>query len=388
MNIVVVNYAYDQALADPDELLSRYHSLTGWCEALFAAGASRVTAVQRFSTVCSRSRGGVDYHFCDDRLFGLSRLPLRTGSCLRLVRGSDPDIVHVNGLEFSVETNLLRRGLRPETALVVQDHASGDPVPPRSLIHAARRSLRRRLMREVDGFLFTSTAQAEGWQRSGLIAGNQPVYAVLEASTSITSVDRVEARKRTGIEGNPALLWIGRLNANKDPMTVLNGFEQSLAQVPSATLSMIYSEGDLLAAVRDRLNGSPALAARVRLIGRVPHDRISSFCSAADVFVVGSHHEGSGYAVMEACACGLSPVVSDIPAFRSITNGGAIGSLWPSGNPSALAEGIVRVAQIDRQAARARVLAHFDEALSWSAVAQAAMRAYRDAVARRRGKTA
>jgi hypothetical protein len=56
----------------------------------------------------------------------------------------------------------------------------------------------------------------------------------------------------------------------------------------------------------------------VRLAGEVAHDRIAAFLSAADIFVVGSHHEGSGYALMEALACGTTPVVTDIPAFRAL----------------------------------------------------------------------
>ena len=73
---------------------------------------------------------------------------------------------------------------------------------------------------------------------------------------------------------------------------------------------MIYSEDDLLDAVKERVRRSPSLADRVRLIGAVPHDQMTTFYSAADLFVVGSHHEGSGYALMEACACGAVPVVT------------------------------------------------------------------------------
>ena len=29
------------------------------------------------------------------------------------------------------------------------------------------------------------------------------------------------------------MLWVGRLNANKDPMTVFDGFERSLARLPT-----------------------------------------------------------------------------------------------------------------------------------------------------------
>ena len=388
MRVAVVNFAYDERLRTPEELLERYHSLTGWCESLPAAGADRVTVVQRFRGDAHLVSGGINYHFFDDRLLKHSRLPLRTRFHHRLVEATNADIVHVNGLDFPLETSLLRRALRADAALVVQDHASGDPGSVQSIAHAAKRSLRKRLMRSIDGFLFTSAIQAEAWQRAGLISSDQPVYEVLEASTAIRPIDRMTARKESGIDGDPAVLWVGRLNANKDPLTVLDGFERSLARLPSAKLSMIYSEDDFLTAVRDRIASSPALQGRVVLRGSVPHGQIASFYSAADVFIVGSHHESAGYALIEACACGAMPIVTDIPAFAAVTNHGSIGSLWPVGDASALADALARTAQLDRRDTRNRVLAHFARALSWAAVGNAAMRAYRDVLARRRAKTA
>jgi len=43
---------------------------------------------------------------------------------------------------------------------------------------------------------------------------------------------------------------------------------------------------------------------------------MASFYSAADLFVVGSHHEGSGYALMERARADSIPVVTGIPTFR------------------------------------------------------------------------
>src|SRR3954469_19652552 len=40
-SVVQVNYAFDKELADPAALLERYTTLTGWAEALGAAGARR-----------------------------------------------------------------------------------------------------------------------------------------------------------------------------------------------------------------------------------------------------------------------------------------------------------------------------------------------------------
>jgi glycosyltransferase involved in cell wall biosynthesis len=386
MNVVVVNYAYDERLRDPEELLDRYHSLTGWAEALAAAGASAVTVVQRFGADASLQRHNVAYRFYSGRFRGESRLPGNPSQ--RLVEEARAEIVHVNGLDFPIETALLRRSLRSDAALIVQDHASGEPGPLASVAHAARRSIRRMLMRRIDGFFFTSAAQAAPWRRARLISDRQPVYEVLEASTRMQPVDRTAARRETGVDGDPAVLWVGRLNPNKDPLTVLDGFERSLAQLPSSKLSMIYGEGELLAAVRGTLAASPALSARVTLVGRVAPERMASYYSAADLFVVGSRHEGSGYGLLEACACGLTPVVTDIPAFRRITDGGIVGRLWPVGNSPALADALVYAARSSGLDTRRRMLAFFAETLSWPTVAQVAMRAYRDVVTRRRAKIA
>jgi glycosyltransferase involved in cell wall biosynthesis len=178
------------------------------------------------------------------------------------------------------------------------------------------------------------------------------------------------------------------LNANKDPLTVIDGFERCLDSLPDATLSMIFDNDELRPAVDLRLRASPRLADRVRLVGRVPRERIATFYSAADLFVLGSHHEGSGYALIEACACGLWPVVTDIPPFRVITGGGAIGALWPPGNSTALADAMVRAADADPSGARKRVRAHFERELSWPVLARSAMVAYRDTCARRRRERA
>ncbi len=87
---------------------------------------------------------------------------------------------------------------------------------------------------------------------------------------------------------------------------------------------------------------------------------------AADLFVLGSHREGSGYSLIEALACGLPPLVTDIPSFRSLTGEGAVGSLWPCGDSDAL-RGRLLEARIDAET-RAKVREHFDLRLSFDSV--------------------
>lgn len=362
MRVVQVNYAFDKGLTDPDALLDRYVTLTGWSEALADAGVGAVAVVQRFHRDAQIRRNGIDYLF-------------RAGRIAEAVAAYRPDIAHVNGLTFSVQTWMLRRALGPSTAIVAQNHADGGAVGRAPLLRLFGRAGRG----HIDAFLFAAAEHVEPWRRAGFIAPGQATYQVMEASTALQPVPRRAARDASGMRGSPAVLWVGRLNANKDPLTVLDGFARTAGALPGATLTMIYSEADLLSAVRERLQRSPELAARVRLLGEAPHDRMASFYSAADLFVVGSHHEGSGYSLMEACACGAVPVVTNIPSFRLLTGNETVGALWEPGDADGCARALLDVARRDLITERARLAEHFTRELSWSAVGRRAIEIY-DAV--------
>ena len=369
LSVVQVNYAFDKGLTDPEQLLDRYSTLTGWSDALGRAGASPVAVVQRFHRDARMARDGVDYIF------------RRTG-CSTTAAACRPDVAHVNGLDFPARTWRLRRRLDPSCAIVVQNHAGGGIAGRVSALRVLGRAARR----AADAFLVAADEHAVSWRRAGFIAPDQPAYQVMESSTRLRPVPRGVARDQSGVSGSPAVLWVGRLNSNKDPLAVLDGFERSLRELPDAALTMIYSEEDLLDGVRQRLQRSPALNDRVRLVGAVPHERMASFYSAADLFVVGSHREGSGYAVIEACACGAMPVVTSIPTFRLLTGDGAVGALWTPGDADGCARALVDVGRRDLTAERTRLADHFARELSWDAVGRRAMEIYEQVLGARRSR--
>jgi glycosyltransferase involved in cell wall biosynthesis len=381
VKIVQVNYAYAAQVSDHAALLDMYDTLTGWSEAVAGAGAD-VSVVQAFHYDAQLIHNGIEYVFCADARPSTGASPRRWRRPRTLeaaVLAAKPDLIHVNSLEFAPEIWLLRRALPRAVAVVVQDHAN---AVPRSF--SFKGAVRRRLLGAADAFLFTSTEQALPWQSNGFIADKQRVYSVLESSTTLKPMDRDTARSISRTEGRPSILWVGRLNSNKDPMTVLQGFERALELLPDAVLTMVYGEDDLLPAVRRRVSESPALARSVRLVGRVPHDQMAAFYSAADLFVLGSAHEAAGYSLIEACACGVVPVVTTIPSFRAITATGTIGVLWPHGDAARCAQAIVDAAGRDLAEERRRVLTHFDHHLSWPVVGACALRIYRDVCAARR----
>lgn len=366
MRVVQVNYAYDPRLQSAAALLERYPTLTGWSEALAGAGAEVLT-VQQFHRSATVTRHGLRY------VFGT------LGEIGRAAAAFEPDVAHVNGLMFFARTWWLRRLLPQATAVGVQDHAGGAPRDRGPAVNA----IRRWLMRAADGFLFSAIEQADPWRAHQLITRDQIVSGVMEASTGVRPMPQDAARAASGMTGAPSVLWVGRLNPNKDPLTVVTAFEQFARWAPGATLTMVYQEPELLDAVRARVMASPALADRVYMVGEVARERMAAFYSAADVFVIGSHHEGSGYAAIEAIACGAIPVVTAIPAFRALTRRGSIGALWPAGNADACARALIETCRRDPASERQRVIDHFQRELTWQAVGARAMAIYREISDRR-----
>jgi glycosyltransferase involved in cell wall biosynthesis len=363
VNICIIDYGLIPGIGDPGALLDRFPTLTAWCESLLANGAGAVTVAQRFTRRARLQRGGTEFVFCDS-VSGLHAA----------VRKAKPDIVHVNGLHFPLQTWRLGAAVR-SVPIVVQDHAAGDPAP--RLMRqglSMRRAVWKRGLGAADAFLFTARAQADAWKAAGLIRDDQHVFAVLESSTPMRDVPRADARAASGLKGDPSVLWVGRLNPNKDPLTILSGFEVAARITPRAHLTMVYGADELLPAVQEKIAASDVLRDRVTLAGAVRHDSMAAYFSAADAFVLGSHHEGSGFALLEACACGAQPVVSDIPPFRAIAE--PVGRFFPPGDADACARQLTAALQAAGADRRAAVVRHFDAALSWPRVGAAAMAAY------------
>jgi glycosyltransferase involved in cell wall biosynthesis len=138
-----------------------------------------------------------------------------------------------------------------------------------------------------------------------------------------------------------------------------------------------------MGAVQVLLESNPTLRERVHLLGALPHEHMELACRASDFLMSGSHREGSGYAVIEALACGTTPILSDIPAFRALTGRGLVGALAPPGAHPVFAEQLLRLARADRAMLRARAREHFERSLTFPVLGARLLGAYRELLADR-----
>ncbi|HUA89460.1 MAG TPA: glycosyltransferase family 4 protein, partial [Steroidobacteraceae bacterium] len=309
LRVAQVSFFLDPQRRAPDELLQAWPTLVDVARAAGSAGAE-VTVVQAHLQGAQLEEGGVRYEFAAPGAALLSTL-----------HGSAPQVVHVHGLGFHAEVEALAAQL-PGVPILLQDHADHPPRPWRWLSW-------RRGLRHAHGFAFCARAQAEAFRRARLLRSAQRVYEIPESTSRFRPGDQVQARAGSGLAGDPCVLWVGHLDANKDPLTVLEGFAAFTQQWPHAQLWCYFGTDPLRASVERAIRADARLGARVHLCGRTAHEGIERAMQAADLFVLGSHREGSGYSLIEALACGLPAAVTDIPSFRALL--GTAGTLWRVG---------------------------------------------------------
>lgn len=365
LHVVVVGVDLDPLRGSPDDPLPVWRDF-GRLEAAAAEGGGlRVSMVQASWHDDRRNVLGLDCHFVKEptpllTLPGvrpLRRLPRRL---IDRVKSLEPDVVHFNGLTFPRDLRALQAAL-PEVPFVAQDH--GFHVPGR-----LRRSYYRWGLAALQAVMFCAREQAEPLQRSGMLSTRTAVFEVVEISSPFQAGDVQAARAVTGMYGDPCLIWLGNLDANKDPLMVLQAVATAVRDLPQLRLYMCFRYTALLGEVRARIASDPDLQTRVTLLGELPYSHMEEHIQAADFLVQGSHREAAGYGIVEAMACGTTPLVTAIPSFRRITANGQFGALVPVGAAAALAEAILDWSRRDRNMLRRSARSHFERELSFSAL--------------------
>ena len=365
LHVAQISFLLDPLQRTAARILEDWWPLVDCAEMVERSGV-RVSVVQACRTPDRVTHRGVEYHFvAPDR--GRS-LIARSRSFAALMQALKPDVLHVHGLEFPLEV-LELAALAPAAPILLQDHGSAVP-------RFWRLRSQRRALSVAAGVSFCAREQAKPFLEARLIRAPTVVFEIPECSSRFTPGDRDAARAVTGLHGDPAVLWVGHLDENKDPVTMLAGISSAARELAGLQLWCCFGKAPLQAVVRRRIDEDPQLRGRVHLLGRVPHERIETLMRAADLFVLGSHREVMSCSVMEALACGLPPVVTDIPPFRTLTGTGTVGALWPCADVAALSRALLSVAAHPREDTRGAVRAHFDRELSFVAVGRALAAAY------------
>ena len=126
--------------------------------------------------------------------------------------------------------------------------------------------------------------------------------------------------------------------------TVLEGFTLAARRDPSLRL-ILAGDGSLRSWVIAEVEAS-GLAERIWLPGFVPYGDLPMLYHAADVYLSASHSDGSSVSLLEAMACGLPALVSDIPGNREWVEPGVSGLWFPRGDAVRLSQLLLEASSV------------------------------------------
>jgi glycosyltransferase involved in cell wall biosynthesis len=179
-------------------------------------------------------------------------------------------------------------------------------------------------------------------------------------------LEQAQCRRELGIADTaPVLISVGGLVERK-------GFHRVIACLPALRKThpglqyLIVGgagpEGDWTERLKKQVEDL-GLGECVRFLGVLPPDRLSLPLSAADVFVLATRNEGWANVFLEAMACGLPVVATDVGGNREVVCRADQGAIVPFGDEAALSEAIH--AALDQEWDRAAIR-YYAEQNTWS----------------------
>ena len=356
MKIVLINYNYLPGYSSPGQWINKIKPSAIILEELskdhsvFYAGQIGYGGNYLFN--------GVQYHFFDPKK--RLRFPNRIHSFVNQLK---PDVVLVPGFHFPLQVMQLRLRLGRKVKIILEHHADKP-------FTGIKKILQKIADRCVKAYHFTSLGNAQEWLDAGIISNKKKCYEMPANSSYFFRQDKEQSKLEIGMSNATNFLWVGRLQKNKDPLTVLKGFEKFLSTGIPAKLYMIYQATELLPEIEELISKSHLLQRSVILCSNIPHAELATWYSAADFYISGSHREGGSIALVEAMSCGCIPVVTAIPAALEVIEYGNYGFYYEPGNKDDLFESLLAISAVDKKRLSARVENHFKETLSANAIAK------------------
>ncbi|MCP5264938.1 MAG: glycosyltransferase [Burkholderiaceae bacterium] len=299
----------------------------------------------------------------DGRLMAAGAMPV----VRRLARSFRPDLIDAHFLYpdgYAASLVAARLGL----PLVVTLRGSKD----QNLLGTDRERFLRRAIGAASRVVTVSDALRRDVAMP-LLGGSDARIAVVPNGVDIDRfrpVDRGEARQRLGLPtGAPVLIGVGNLVTGKGFQRVIPMLPALRRQHPGLRYLIVgggATHGDMaepLAALA-RAHG---VADCVTLCGAQPQESLKWYYGAADLFVLATEREGWANVFLEAMACGIPVVTTDVGGNREVVADPAVGTVVPYWDASAFQVAITQALarRWDRDAIRGYAKGHgWDQRIS------------------------
>lgn len=251
------------------------------------------------------------------------------------------DCIYVHYVAHSMLPVVLLMGLK-RTVLICNAHGE-DLLPARKseklLFRLVRPTIEKARLIVVPSSYFQSIAKD--------LFPNNEIFVSPSAGVDLEIFKSLEPL-RERLHSSPLRIgFVSRIEPGKGWDVLLDAVALLRKQSPSLELEVaLVGEGSETAALTRRIKelGLEGVAAH---IGAMPQRRLPGFYSSLDVFVFPTLlPESLGLVGIEALACGIPAICSDIGGIQSYMRDGINGYLFPPGDSSALAQRIIAFSQL------------------------------------------
>jgi glycosyltransferase involved in cell wall biosynthesis len=273
----------------------------------------------------------------------ISAISQRAASAIREFK---PDIVHIQ-MHFPISRMVLREAARQGIPVVATNH-----FMPDNLTHYLH--LPRFVTDQIHKFAWQDAARVYGRTR-GVSAPTRTAGVMLEPwlKADVPAIsngidlkrfnpqnDPAPAREKYNLPQKPTLLFVGRLDKEKNVDVVLRAVAQAAAK---ADFHFIIAGHGAEQNKLKKLAQTLGIAQRTTFAGFVPDELLPSLYAAADCFVNAGTAELQCIVAMEAMATGLPVLGARAVALPELIHDGKNGFLFEPGDSAELAQRLAEI---------------------------------------------
>lgn len=249
-----------------------------------------------------------------------------------------PDIIHIHGTSFSpyIIAALLLKNKYP---VIITIHGSSQiefhfKRGIDRLIGNFSKYFERYFISHFSYAILVSTSLAQVIKKLPAKIFNIPNGVTINNNFDIQSIYIDTGRA-------PKIIFVGRLVKIKGVEILLMAINNIKIRYPNLLCFIIGDGPD-----KDRLENivdSYKLNSNIVFLGQMDNKYIVSYLKSSDIFILPSFFDSQAIVLLEAMACGLPVIASNLEGPASMLKNGEIGLLFKKGNANDLAEKIVTI---------------------------------------------
>lgn len=339
-----------------------------------------------------RLKAGKEEYISRDKLFDHMPEFVRSFQGFQRSQGLNYPLIHTNywlsawaGLELQKTSGI---------QLVHTYHSLGavkyQSVPNLPQIANTRLMIEREILEKANCVVATSPQEQETLRS---LVSNRGQIKVIPCGTDtdnfrLTSKADARAKLKFGSH-DKIVLYVGRFDSRKGIETLVRAFallkEQDIKNLKLVIVggsSANMPDGEERTRI-ENITTELGLSESTIFAGRIGHDILPLYYTAADVCVIPSHYEPFGLVAIEAMACGVPVVASNVGGLKFTIISEETGLLVEPKNVEAFANGIHRILfdELWARKMRKQASANVNQRFSWSGVAIQLSELYRHVLA-------